>query len=135
MAIIDQMFPYSATTRAITVRVAPRFLPDQSDIRIPRYVWGYHVRIENNGLVAVRLLTRHWEITDAAGTMEMVDGDGVVGQQPRIEPGQAFDYMSGCPLATSSGRMVGHYLMDSEAGRFEALIPAFPLEIPRPGKR
>lgn len=134
MAIIAQMFPYAATTRAVTIRVAPRYHPEQSDPKAPRHVWSYHVRIENNSLHAVQLLSRHWEISDAHGTLNIVDGEGVIGQQPVIEPGQAFDYMSGCPLLTPSGRMVGHYLMDSAAGRFEAEIPAFALEMPKPGK-
>jgi ApaG protein len=134
MTIINQMFPYSATTRAITIRVAPRYHPEQSDPGAPRYVWSYHVRIENNGLHAVQLLARHWEISDAMGRMEIVEGEGVIGQQPIIEPGQAFDYMSGCPLATPSGRMLGHYVMESDAGRFEAQIPAFALERPAAGR-
>jgi ApaG protein len=135
MTIIDQIFPYAATTRAITIRVAPRYHPEQSDPSAPRHVWSYHVRIENHGLYAVQLLTRHWEISDAYGRTEVVEGDGVIGQQPLIEPGQAFDYMSGCPLATPSGRMVGHYGMTSETGQFDAQIPAFVLERPVADRR
>jgi ApaG protein len=134
MTIIDQIFPYAATTRAITIRVAPRFHPDQSDASAPRYVWSYHVRVENNGMEAVQLRARYWKITDGHGRTEIVEGEGVIGQQPLIEPGQAFDYMSGCPLATPSGRMVGHYVMDSAAGRFDARIPEFVLEGPISGR-
>lgn len=135
MTIIDQIFPYAATTRAITVRVAPRYHAEQSDPSAPRHVWSYHVRIENNGLHAVQLLTRRWEISDAYGRTEVVEGEGVIGQQPLIEPGQAFDYMSGCPLATPSGRMVGHYGMTCESGQFDAKIPAFVLERPVADRR
>ncbi len=128
--VINLMFPYQATTRRITVRVAPRYLPDQSDPRAPRHVWSYHVRIENHGLETVQLLTRHWAITDGDGHIEHVDGPGVIGQQPLIEPGGAFDYVSGCPLATTSGTMQGHYEMRGESGAFDVAIPAFALEHP-----
>jgi ApaG protein len=134
MTIIGQFFPYAATTGAITIRVAPRYHPEQSDPSAPRHVWSYHVRIENNGLDTVQLLSRHWEISDGQGRTEVIEGEGVIGQQPLIEAGQAFDYMSGCPLATPSGKMVGHYVMESEAGRFNARIPAFVLERPAAGR-
>jgi ApaG protein len=134
MTIIGQFFPYAATTGAITIRVAPRYHPEQSDPSAPRHVWSYHVRIENNGLDTVQLLSRHWEISDGHGRTEVIEGEGVIGQQPLIEAGQAFDYMSGCPLATPSGKMVGHYVMESEAGRFNARIPEFALERLIPGR-
>lgn len=134
MTIIGQFFPYAATTGAITIRVAPRYHPEQSDPSAPRHVWSYHVRIENNGLDTVQLLSRYWEISDGHGRTEVIEGEGVIGQQPLIEAGQAFDYMSGCPLATPSGKMVGHYVMESEAGRFNARIPAFALERLIPGR-
>jgi len=124
------IFPYAATTGGVTVRVAPRYLPDQSDPFEPRHVWSYHVRIENHGAAPVQLLARHWVITDGEGRREVVDGPGVIGQQPRIEPGGAFDYVSGCPLATPSGTMHGHYAMIGAAGGFDAAIPAFALELP-----
>ena len=134
MTAITLIFPYAATTRfgtgAITVRVAPRYLPDQSDPRAPRHVWSYHIRVENHALEAVQLLARHWVITDADGNTETIDGDGVIGQQPIIEAGGAFDYVSGCPLATPSGTMHGHYHMICESGPFVATIPPFALEHP-----
>lgn len=128
--MMDLMFPYAATTRGVTVRVAPRYLPEQSDARAPLYVWSYHVRIENAGVAAVQLLARRWVITNGAGRTEVVEGEGVIGEQPLIQVGGAFDYMSGCPLATPWGTMHGHYVMMGEGGRFEAEIPAFALEHP-----
>lgn len=123
-------FPNAETTRGITVRVAPRYLPEQSDPQAPRFVWSYHVRIENHGEVEVQLLRRHWLITDAYGRSNEVDGDGVVGEQPLIAPGGAFDYISGCPLPTTSGSMRGHYTMRSEGGLFDVAIPGFMLQRP-----
>lgn len=131
--VIHLIFPYHATTRRITVRVAPRYMPDQSDPQAPRHVWSYHVRIENNGLEPVQLLARHWTITDGQGRVDHVDGPGVIGQQPLIEPGCAFDYVSGCPLPTISGVMEGQYEMRGESGVFDVAIPAFALEHPKPG--
>ena len=128
--VISLIFPYAATTHGITVRVAPRYLPDQSDPQAPRHVWSYHVRIENHSLETVRLRARSWLITDGDGNVEAIDGPGVIGQQPFIEPGGAFDYVSGCPLATPSGTMQGHYSMTAESGAFDVTIPAFALEHP-----
>jgi ApaG protein len=134
-AAIRMIFPHDATTRidggSITVRVAPRFLPDQSDPEAPRYVWSYHVRIENHADQTVQLRARSWLITDGDGHVEAIDGPGVIGQQPVIEPGGAFDYVSGCPLETPSGSMQGHYLMTGREGSFQVTIPLFPLRLPR----
>ncbi len=124
------IFPYAATTAGVTVRVAPRYLPDQSDPSVPRHVWSYHVRIENHGLTPVQLVARHWEIIDGDAGRETVDGAGVIGQQPHIKPGSAFDYVSGCVLATPTGSMRGHYEMRRAGDAFEATIPAFTLECP-----
>jgi ApaG protein len=132
--VMRLIFPYAATTDSrvgpVTVRVAPRYLVDQSDDASGRHVWSYHVRIENGGSAPVQLVSRHWVITDGNGRIETVAGPGVIGQQPFIAPGQAFDYMSGCPLPTPSGTMHGHYAMMSEAGGFDAEIPAFALQHP-----
>lgn len=129
--MIDQFFPYAQTTAGITVRVAPHYLPDQSDPERSYFVWSYHVRVENAGLLPVRLMARCWLITDGDGHVEQVEGDGVVGVQPQIAPGGAYDYVSGCPLATASGRMEGRYVMMAEDGdRFAVIIPAFDLELP-----
>ena len=132
--VISLIFPYAAATRVgtgdIIVRVAPRYLPDQSDPQAPRHVWSYHVRVENQSLETVQLRARYWLITDAYGHVETVEGPGVIGQQPYIEPGAAFDYVSGCPLPTPSGTMQGHYHMTAESGAFDVAVPAFALEHP-----
>lgn len=125
------LFTAEATTEGITVRVAPRFAADQSDPAGGHWMWHYHVRIENGSGVPVQLIDRHWEITDGRGQRRDVMGEGVVGEQPRIEPGDSFDYVSGCPLPTPSGSMRGRYgMLDSGGRRFEVEIPAFDLLSP-----
>lgn len=122
---------YQATTRAIRVTVQPRFLPDQSDPEKSQYVWAYKVRIENKGDVTVQLRSRHWRITDALGRRQDVKGPGVVGETPRLKPGEAFEYTSGTPLSTPSGFMGGTYQMVSETGEnFDIEIPTFSLDTP-----
>jgi len=122
---------YSATTRAISVTVRPQYQPDQSDPAKSQYVWAYQVRIENRGDVAVQLRSRHWKITDALGRMKEVKGPGVIGQTPRLNPGEVFEYTSGTPLTTPSGFMGGTYQMVSEAGeQFDIEIPTFSLDTP-----
>ncbi len=123
-------FPYAATTNRITVRVAPRYLPEQSDPDAPRFVWSYHIRLENLSDQTVQLIARHWIITDGEGHTEEVEGEGVVGEQPVIEPGGSFDYISGCPLSTPSGTMHGSYAMAADDRLFSIEIPAFALEHP-----
>jgi ApaG protein len=122
---------YEQETRSIHVAVKPAYLDDQSDPDDGRYVWSYTVTIENRGREAVKLLSRYWNITDGAGVIREVRGPGVVGAQPVIEPGEKFQYTSGCPLETASGVMVGRYQMEAASGEaFEAEIPAFLLESP-----
>ena len=123
-------FPYAKTTSGITVRVAPRYLPEQSDENAPRFVWSYHIRLENHSDRTVQLIARHWIITDGDGYTEEVEGDGVVGEQPVIDPGGSFDYVSGCPLQTPSGTMHGSYAMAAAGELFSIDIPAFALEHP-----
>lgn len=124
--------PYAATTRGITVLVQPYFLEDQSVPDAGRFVWAYHVRIQNDGAQTVQLLTRHWRITDAKGHLQEVRGDGVVGKQPVLRPGESFEYASGAPLATASGFMMGSYQMQAaDTGeQFDIAIPAFSLDSP-----
>ena len=123
--------PYAATTRDITVSVQPYFLEDQSVPDADHFVWAYHVRIQNNGRETVQLLTRHWIITDALGHLHEVRGEGVVGRQPILRPGEVFEYASGAPLATPSGMMMGSYQMQSASGEsFDIAIPAFSLDSP-----
>jgi ApaG protein len=122
---------YIATTRDISVIVHPRYLPEQSDPAKSQYVWAYQVRIENKGAVAVQLRSRHWKITDGLGRRQEVKGRGVVGETPRLEPGQAFEYTSGTPLSTPSGFMGGTYQMVSDGGEsFDIEIPTFSLDTP-----
>ena len=125
------LFPHAVTTRGITVRVSVSYLPEQSEPRRGRWFWAYHIRLENEGAQAVQLLTRRWIITDGRGARHTVEGEGVVGEQPSIEPGGSFDYVSGCPLTTPSGAMRGTYRMIGEDGvAFEVDIPPFALIAP-----
>ena len=125
------LFPHAATTRGLTVRVSVSYLPEQSEPRRGRWFWAYHVRIENEGDETVQLLTRRWVITDGRGARHSVEGEGVVGEQPLIEPGGSFDYVSGCPLATPTGAMQGSYRMVAEDGStFDIDIPRFTLVAP-----
>ena len=122
---------YSAVTRSIKVTVKPVFLEDQSSPAENHYVWAYHVRIENQGEATVQLRSRYWRITDALGRLQEVRGAGVVGEQPVLKPGDAFEYTSGTPLPTPSGIMTGTYEMEGEGGdRFEIKVPAFSLDSP-----
>lgn len=125
------LFPHSATTRDVTVRVSVSFLAEQSEPAKGRWFWAYHIRIENEGEDAVQLISREWTISDGRGGRHEVQGEGVVGEQPVIEPGGAFDYVSGCPLNTATGSMEGQYHMVSADGRaFSVAIPRFPLVAP-----
>ena len=129
--MIHSLFPFSATTGPITVRVSVSYLPEQSHPALGRWFWAYHIRIENRGDVAARLLTRHWRISDGRGQVSEVEGEGVVGEQPLITPGGAFDYVSGCPLPTPEGAMVGSYTMEMGDGtQMLVAIPQFPLVAP-----
>ena len=122
---------YSEITREIRVTVRPFFLEDQSSPDEMHFVWAYHVRIENQGPQTVQLRNRYWRITDSMGRIQEVRGAGVVGEQPVLRPGEAFEYTSGTPLTTPSGIMVGTYQMESESGeRFDVNIPAFSLDSP-----
>lgn len=122
---------YRAVTRDIEVRVTPRFLEERSSPEKGQYVWSYTIEIVNRGSETVQLKSRHWRITDGMGRTQEVRGAGVVGEQPVLKPGQSFEYMSGVPLTTGSGFMVGTYGMVSEKGeRFDIEIPAFSLDSP-----
>jgi ApaG protein len=128
---VKSLFPHSATTSEVTVRVSVSFLPEQSEPARGRWFWAYHVRIENGARGAVQLISREWTIADGRGGRHEVAGEGVVGEQPIIEAGGSFDYVSGCPLATPTGWMEGRYHMVSAEGRaFAVAIPRFPLVAP-----
>ena len=122
---------YSEVTRAISVSVDPFYVEEQSAPAENRWVFGYKVVIENQGTAPVQLMSRHWRIMDSLGRMVEVKGDGVVGEQPLLEPGQRFEYTSGTPLPTPSGIMTGTYQMLSAEGLwFDVEIPAFSLDAP-----
>ncbi len=128
---MKELFQHAAITEGIIVRVAVNFLPEQSRADVGKWFWVYHIRIENHSDRTVQLLTRHWRITDARGMVNFIDGDGVVGEQPVLQPGKSHDYVSGCPLTTAQGSMEGHYTFQDETGAlFDVAIPFFPLEAP-----
>lgn len=115
----------------INIEVETNYLDDQSEPREQRYVFAYTITIRNEGEVPAKLLTRHWIITDANGRVQEVRGDGVVGEQPYLKPGQGFRYSSGAVLETPVGTMQGSYQMVADDGaKFEAPIPAFRLAMP-----
>lgn len=122
--MIGALFSHDATTAGVTVRVSASYLAEQSAPALSRWFWSYHIRIENHRDAPVQLLTRHWVITDARGGQNRVDGEGVVGEQPIIQPGAAHDYVSGCPLPTPTGSMEGAYQMVDDGG--EAMLIAIP---------
>ncbi|MCI4679351.1 Co2+/Mg2+ efflux protein ApaG [Rhodoblastus acidophilus] len=122
---------YRATTFDIQITATPIFAPERSDAGIGRYFWTYTIEIANQGDIQVQLLERFWRITDANGRVETVNGPGVVGETPIIEPGESFSYTSGCSLNTASGLMSGSYRMVDANGRtFDAEIPPFSLDSP-----
>ncbi len=116
----------------IIVESTPYFIAEQSAPEKAKYVFAYTITITNEGSVPARLLTRHWLITDSNGKIQEVKGDGVIGEQPYLKPGEMFRYTSGAILETSVGTMHGQYAMCSDEGdSFNALIPKFTLSIPR----
>jgi ApaG protein len=116
----------------IQVRVATAYIEGQSDADQNRYVFAYTITIHNTGNVPAKLLTRHWIITDANGKVQEVRGEGVVGEQPHLQPGEGFQYTSGTMLETPVGTMRGSYQMLADDGtEFEAEIGAFTLSVPR----
>ncbi|MEJ7600129.1 MAG: Co2+/Mg2+ efflux protein ApaG [Kofleriaceae bacterium] len=121
----------SAETEGIRVRVQSHYLAEQSSPRDDRYVFAYTITISNESERTAQLRTRHWVITDGRGSVEEVRGDGVVGEQPRLSPGQSFQYTSGCVLTTPVGTMHGTYRMWRDDGTyFDAVIEAFSLASP-----
>lgn len=130
-AILEDLFSYQATTVGLTVRVQPRFAPEQSNPDQGQWVWYYHIRIENDSGTDVQLIDRYWIITDGQGRQRDVTGEGVVGEQPLIAHGASHDYVSGCPLPTPMGSMRGRFgLIDSSGQRIEIEIPNFDLISP-----
>ncbi len=122
---------YRAETLGVRVTAQPRFMEAESSHEQSRYFWAYAIEIVNLSAETLQLMPRHWHITDGRGQVHEVRGEGVVGQQPVLRPGESFSYTSGCPLATPHGSMQGSYAMQDEAGRrFDVTVPAFPLDSP-----
>jgi ApaG protein len=120
---------YRAVTRNIEVVVTPRFVADRSSPENNYFFWAYTISITNKGTETVQLKTRHWRITDAHGRRQEVRGAGVIGEEPVLKAGEAFEYTSGVPLQTSSGFMTGSYGMVTVGGEhFDVDIPAFSLD-------
>jgi ApaG protein len=116
------------------ISVSPRafYIAEQSDADAGRYAFAYTITITNNGAVPAQLISRHWIITDANNLVQEVKGQGVVGAQPKLKPGESFEYTSGSMLATPVGTMRGSYQMVADDGtRFDAPIPEFTLSAPR----
>jgi ApaG protein len=128
---IPEMKPLQTPTGGIRVDVETAFLAEQSDVANARYVFSYTITIRNVGSTAARLLTRHWIITDANGKVQEVRGEGVVGEQPHLKPGQGFRYSSAAAIETPVGVMQGSYQMIADDGRsFDAPIAPFRLAMP-----
>ena len=125
------MFSSDAVTRGVRVHVESEYAAERSRPANNEWFFLYTVTITNEGAEPVQLVTRHWIITDGTGHVEEVRGPGVVGKQPRLEPGESFEYTSGCPLTTPFGVMEGTYQMVSGAGdRFDVKIAPFTLSEP-----
>lgn len=121
----------SAVTKGIRVVVESQYLPERSAPTRKQYVFAYRVLISNEGTRTAQLRTRHWIITDGDGKVQEVRGEGVVGEQPVLRPGQSFEYTSGCVLETPFGSMHGTYQMEAEGGeKFDAEIAPFALALP-----
>ncbi len=120
------------TTNGIKISVFPVYHKEHSDPAKFKYIFSYQIKIENTSSRTVQLLRRHWFIFDSNGSYREVEGDGVVGKQPILEPGESYEYTSWCPLITPVGRMHGSYLMEETAGQrqFDVKIPEFHLIIP-----
>ncbi|MBF9254374.1 Co2+/Mg2+ efflux protein ApaG [Pontibacter sp. 172403-2] len=120
------------TTEGVKVTVTTNYLPDYSSPVQQHFVFAYKIKIENNSDFTVKLLRRHWYIHDSTGVVREVEGEGVVGQQPSLEPGESHEYVSGCNLKTGVGKMRGTYLMERlvDGKQFNATIPEFTLIVP-----
>lgn len=118
----------NTVTQGIRIEVESEYLSEHSDPQNQYYVFAYHIKISNEGFESAQLLRRHWFITDATGKVEEVEGAGVIGQTPRLEPGQFFEYSSFCPLKTPTGTMHGKYqMLKNDGSHFSAKIETFEL--------
>ncbi len=122
----------SKISSGITVSVETFYQPDYSNVANNEFMFAYRITIENNNTYPVKLLRRHWYIYDATGTLREVEGEGVIGVQPQINPGEKYQYISGCNLRTEIGKMYGTYLMVNvnTDKNFDVSIPAFEMTVP-----
>jgi ApaG protein len=122
----------SATTNGITVNVETQYLPEHSDPLGQKFIFGYHISIENGAPFTVQLLRRKWLITDGNGSVRVVEGEGVVGRQPVLQPGESHEYISFCNLTCEMGKMKGYYFMvrQSDKLELEVEIPEFQMIVP-----
>ncbi|HMO33509.1 MAG TPA: Co2+/Mg2+ efflux protein ApaG [Lacibacter sp.] len=122
----------SAVTEGVTISVETFYQPDHSNPLSGDYMFAYRITVENNNTFPVRLLRRHWYIFDSNGSWKEVDGEGVVGVQPVIQPSDQYQYVSGCGLKSEMGKMHGYYLMENLQNRkqFQANIPLFEMMAP-----
>ncbi len=121
-----------AITKGVCVSVKSFFVPERSDPEKNFYFFAYQIIIQNLSEIEVQLISRHWIISDANGRVEQVRGEGVIGEQPVLSPGEAFSYTSACPLSTPVGSMMGSYQMESADGAyFDAQVAAFTLALPQ----
>jgi ApaG protein len=122
---------YRATTKSILVTVEPQYLSERSSEETSSFFWAYTIEISNQGEMPVQIISRRWVIVDAIGREEIVEGLGIVGEQPLLAPGEAFEYTSGVPLTTPTGIMSGTYQVEAQDGHmFDIEIPAFSLDSP-----
>ena len=122
---------YQTETHGIRISVTPRFMEGESAPERDHYFWAYTIEIVNLSARTAQLMTRHWLITDGFGRLQEARGEGVVGKQPVLRPGESFSYTSGCPLGTPHGSMRGYYAMRGEDGlMFDVEVPLFALDSP-----
>ncbi len=123
--------PYHHTSHGVSVSVEVDYVPQEDHDGGERHLWAYHITLINGSNATVQLKTRHWNIMDARGRTQRVDGPGVVGETPTLRPGASYTYSSGCPLSTTSGSMSGHYMFEREDGvPLKVTIPPFSLDLP-----
>lgn len=127
--------PYISKSQDVEITVWPEFVDSKSTPLSDIFIWAYHIRIENKGQDSVKLLSRYWKIIDENGEIQEISGEGVIGEQPVISPGDSYQYSSGVHLKNSSGIMNGHYVMiktnrDSYHESFDVTIPTFSLDVP-----
>ena len=129
---LHSFFMETLITQGIKISVEPYYVPDESMPVQQRYVYAYRIVIENQSRQVVQLLRRHWVILESNGARREVEGEGVIGEQPTLEPGQVYQYSSWCPMTTDMGKMSGTYLMErkEDGQQFEVKIPAFRLVPP-----